>query len=203
MLQQKENFAAQLRGLRLLLGKDNKPVSGEVFSTLSGIPIGTLRSIENGLRKLNENDLRKIKNRLCAKWNPRKNRWVDARDGQTPYSRAIYERYSQAIFSEPHAREMDAEILASIIFYLLQKLPTKTYHLGLFEVHDKLVEIAKDYEAPVEVFELLGALAPMIVSGPDLRGKGLTFECVDYPKLKEAGKYVRRDGPGDSLRLVR
>lgn len=201
MLQQKENFAAQLRGLRLLLGKDNKPVSGEVFSNLSGIPIGTLRSIENGLRKLNENDLRKIKNRLCAKWNPRKNRWVDARDGQTLYSRAIYERYSQAIFSEPHQRELDAEMLGTIIFYLLQKLPAKTYHLGLFALHDNLVQIAKDYEAPPEVFELLAALQPEISRDPE--NKADTLESVNYPNLNKVGKYVRPLGPMTVFHIVR
>src|SRR5258708_18311944 len=108
----KENFAAQLRSLRLALGRDYKPISGEAFDQMSGIPLGTLRSIENGLRKLSEEDVCKIEHRLCAKWNARKGRWVDARDERRLYSREVYEEYREKIFSDPDSRELDAEALA-------------------------------------------------------------------------------------------
>jgi hypothetical protein len=194
-MQLKENFAAQLRGLRLLLGKDNKPISGEVFAQLTGIAIGTLRSIENGLRKLNEQDLRKIERRLCAKWSRRKGRWVDARDERIAYSRAVYDRYTQAIFSEPHARELDAEALAMGVFYLLQKLPKETYHLALFDLHDQLSAIARTINAPAETLELLEALEPLIAPFRDPQTNQVLLESVTYPGIDRAGKYIRSDGP--------
>jgi transcriptional regulator with XRE-family HTH domain len=170
---EKEHFAAQLRGLRLLLGRDNKPISGEALAELSGIALGTVRAIENGLRKLNAEDSRKLAHRLCARWSPKRKRWVDARDGKINYSRALYERYSQVIYSETPPALRDMEIIFGTlpaVFYLLRKLPDKTYRLALLELHDRLQAIAETSGAPPEVFEALKAHAPQISArhNPDL-----------------------------------
>jgi hypothetical protein len=161
----KENFAAQLRGLRLVLGKDNKPISGEALSEITGIALGTVRAIENGLRKLNAEDSQKLAQRLCAKWSPKRKRWVDARDEKVAYSRALYERYTQAIYSEtsPFLRDLELTFATlPAVFYLLRKLPDETYRLALLELHAHLQAIAKNSGAPPEVFEVLKALAPVV-----------------------------------------
>jgi hypothetical protein len=195
MTEPKENFAAQFRGLRLLLGKDNKSISGEAFSHLSGIALGTLRSIENGLRRLSEEDLRKIQYRLCAKWNARKGRWVDARDERIPYSRAVYDQYTEKIFSEPHSRELDAEALALGIYHLLHRLPKETYHLALFDLHDHLMAISKAVNAPVDSLELLETLKPTVTPYRDPKTGQVILESLTYPDIDRAGKYIRSDGP--------
>ena len=98
---------------------------------------------------------------------------MDARDEKIAYSRQLYDRYTLAIYSEtsPAIRDMEL-IFATLpaVFYLLRKLPDKTYRLALLELHERLQTIAATSGAPPEVFEVLKALAPVVKArqNPDL-----------------------------------
>ncbi len=188
MTKHKENFAAQLRGLRLLLGQDNKPISGETFAEMSGIALGTVRAIENGLRKLNDEDRQKIADRLCAGWSPQKKRWVDARDGKTVYNRQVYDLYSQAIYAKtnPHWRDYRMWYDWAAVYYLFQRLPDETYRLALLAFHHKLKAIAQEFDAPPDVFKVLKDLAPGVEHKNDpefpLRSREV-FTALDVDRL--------------------
>lgn len=164
MIKPIENFAAQLRGLRLLLGQDNKPISGERFAEMSGIALGTVRAIENGSRKLSAEDSQKIGDRLCAMWNPQKKRWVDARDRKTLYNRQLFDLYSQAIYAETNTHWRDYRMWYDwgAVYYLFQRLPDESYRLALLELHHKLKAIAAEFGAPPDVFEVLNKLEPRV-----------------------------------------
>jgi hypothetical protein len=185
---QKQNFAAQLRGLRLLLGQDNKPISGEAFSEKSGVALGTVRAVENGSRKLNAEDRRKIKRRLCAQWNDRKQRWVDARNERIPYSRQLYETYHQALLDGSEygeIRESDSLIASQAVFYLLQKLSPQTYRFALFDLYDYLNDVAENYDAPPEVFQALKSMEPIVDATRNSSG-----EVFHYLAPARFNKYV-------------
>jgi hypothetical protein len=195
---QKQNFAAQLRGLRLLLGQDNKPISGEAFSEKSGVALGTVRAVESGSRKLNAEDRRKIKRRLCAQWNDRKQRWVDARNERIPYSRQIYDEYAKAISDAGVARELPGVMAVKALFYLLEKLPPDKYALALFDTYDSLNRIAEDFDAPREVFELIKHLEPVVGSSKDC-----SDQVFHYPEYRNAENYIRHPRAEIPFEIVR
>ena len=196
MIKQKENFAAQLRGLRLLLGQDNKPISGETFAERSGIALGTVRAIENGLRKLRDEDRQNIAHHLRAHWSPEKKRWVDARDRKTPYSRQLYEAHAQALNAKTTPKMREGTLIWATLpalFYLLMKLPDKSYRLAILELHDRLQAIAETSDAPPEVFEVLKLCAPMVKTADEVPGS--------TPRPEEPFSYMYSAFPKAYLQL--
>jgi transcriptional regulator with XRE-family HTH domain len=193
---QNENFAAQLRGLRLLLGRDNKPISGETFAEMSGIALGTVRTIENGSRKLSDEDRQKIAHHLRAHWSPQKKRWVDVRDGKTPYSRQLYETHAQALNAKTTPEMRKGTFIFTTLpalFYLLMKLPDRSYRLAILKIHDCLQAIAETSDAPPEVFEVLKLCAPAVKTADEIPGS--------IPRPEEPFSYMYSTYPKDYLRL--
>ena len=191
----KENFGAALRGLRLLLGKENKPISGERFSELSGILPGTLHSVETNRRKLAQADVQRIENRLGAKWNSKKGRWVCRWDESIPYSREAYERYGNHIVSDEQNRELAAEAVMRGVFYMLQRLPKLAYIQALFELHDELSALAARLKAPSDVMEVLEYLQPSIEikTMRDRKAREMLLASVIYPDHEKVAAYFTPD----------
>ena len=194
MIKQKENFAAQLRGLRLLLGQDNKPISGETFAERSGIALGTVRAIENGLRKLRDEDRRISPIISVLIGVPRKSAGL-THAIEKPHSRQLYEAHAQALNAKttPKMREGTLIWQRSRAFYLLMKLPDKSYRLAILELHDRLQAIAETSDAPPEVFEVLKLCAPWLK--PQMGVPGST------PRPEEPFSYMYSAFPKAYLQL--
>jgi len=184
-----QNFGAQLRGLRLILGANNKPISGERFTELTGISAGTLHSTETNRRKLNEDDARRIKIRLGTKWNSRKGRWVCSWNESIPFSREAYEEYINRIVSDEQNRELEAEAVMRVVFYLLQRLPKLTYIQALFELHDGLGALATRLKAPSDVMQLLEHLKPSIEIMRDPKTREVLLASVVHPDHQKAAPF--------------
>jgi hypothetical protein len=190
-----QNFGAHLRGLRLILGADNKPISGERFSELTGILPGTLHSIETNRRRLSEADAERIKNRLGAKWNSKKGRWACRWDESIPYSREAYEQYVNEIVSDEQNRELAAEALMRGLFYLLHRLPQPAYIQALFELHDELSALAARLQAPSDVMDVLEYLKPgvEIKTMRDAKNREMLLASMIYPDHQKVAPFFTPD----------
>jgi hypothetical protein len=194
LMQKASNDAARLRQLRLILGEDFKPIDGTEFARMAGIAPGTFRSTEAGLRKLNQKDADSIRNRLGAVWSEGKRTWVFRDNEEIPFSRALYDKYVALIYQDPSNTEIHAEAIYQAVFDLLSNLPKETYHHALFELHDRLEEIAQQFGLPQAVLEQLAAVRPVVVTAKD---EGMPDEeafqlnSIDYPGIKK----IKRAAP--------
>jgi transcriptional regulator with XRE-family HTH domain len=188
---QESNHAAQLRQLRLILGKDFKPLDGEEFARLAGMAPGTLRATEAGLRKLNQRDTDRIRHRIGAVWNDKKETWVLRDDDDILFSREVYDKYVALLWNDPSNLEVDAELLYQGVFDLLSSLPKGTYHHALFELHDLLEKLARDFEAPAAVLDQLTALRPVVTAGIKGAKGEVELRSIDYPDIDK----IKRPAP--------
>jgi|SRR6516165_6363278 len=190
-----QNFGAHLRGLRLILGADNKSISGERFSELTGILPGTLHSVETNRRKLSQADAQRIENRLGARWNPKKGRWVCRWNESIPYSHETYKQYVNQIVSDEQNRELAAEAVMRGVFYLLQRLPQLAYIQALFELHDQLSGLAARLQAPSDVMKVLEYLKPSVEIGymPDPKTDEVLLASMIYPNHEKVAEYFTPD----------
>jgi hypothetical protein len=143
-----DDYAAQLRALRFLLGKNFRPISTTALAALTGIDVVSIRGVEAGRRKLNEQDQRNIMLRLGAFWNPRSLQWEITWGPETPYSRLHYEIYSNRLInSATLVAENKARVLNDLDILLqglLQPgLEAKEAVFALMKIHHELCQIAK------------------------------------------------------------
>ena len=100
---QNDDYSGQLRCLRLLLGKNFKPISTAALAALTEIPHVAVRGVEAGRRELNDQDRFLIRTRIGACWDPQLSQWFaiwqEKKGVPLPFSRQTYERYSQLISS--------------------------------------------------------------------------------------------------------
>ena len=178
----KESVPSQLRGLRLLMGKDNKPISGRTFAAEVGIAAGTLRAVEAGSRSLSKEDLDRIKNQLGAVWNPDKKFWGRLTDSSIPWTKAFYEAFRAAVFQDPDQRALDAEAVSWQIYDILSSIPPTRYLSAVVQLHEVLEEFAGRFPLPKRVRHTIASLAPVVVAIPDPSTEGaLAVVSIDRP----------------------
>ena len=192
-----QTVPAQLRGLRLLLGRHNKPISGRAFAELTRMSPATLRSAESGVRPLSPEDRRRIAYWIGAQWAEKEQRWVYVHDHRIPFTRELFELYSAVQFFHPHARDVETHMAALALIYLLHALPRDSYRYSLFRLHDRLLELAAEF-AP-EVVPTLENLRPALRAYHDNKTKKLVFSGIVHPNCeKVAGSEIlgpkREDG---------
>lgn len=178
------NYAARLRQLRLLMGQDYKPLDGDKFARLAGIPPGTLRSIESNLRYLGPENTARIRDRIGAVWSDRLGTWVFRDNEEIPFSRQLYEQYVTLLFDSPSMTEVNAEMLYQGVFELLSGLPKRSYHHALFELHDVLAKLASDYQAGAAACAAIWALRPEVGAEKNASGE-VELNSIDYPNRKK------------------
>lgn len=131
-----DDFSNQLRCLRLILGKNFRPISTERLASLSGIAPVSIRATEAGRRRLNEDDRLSIELLLGAIWNPKSRQWVAARD-HTPYTRQKYESHFIQLLQAPNLKQQRAECHKMVDRYLDALEPAKL-PFGLSKVQRSL-----------------------------------------------------------------
>jgi hypothetical protein len=178
-----ENFPAQLRGLRLILGRNNKPVSGRTFAQQARIRPGTLRAIESGRRPLNDDDRLQIAHWIGAEWSRGLKRWVYTFDHKLPFSRELFELYSTHQFNHPHARDVEAHMALLALLNLLQELPGESYRSILFKIHAFLAELAEQFAPGAS--EAIRNLRPHLAAYRDVKTKKLEFSGIDHPNCQK------------------
>jgi hypothetical protein len=178
----KESVPSQLRGLRLLMGKDNKPISGRAFAAEVGIAAGTLRAVEAGARSLSKKDLDRIKNQLGAVWNPNKKFWGRLTNPSIRWTKAFYEAFRAAVFQDPNQRELDAETVSYQINEIISSIPAENYLSAVVQLQDVLEEFAGRFPLPKRVRHMIANLAPVVVAIPDSANEGaLAVVSIDRP----------------------
>ena len=136
-----EDFSSQLRSLRLILGRNFRPISTKTLASLTGIALVSIRAVEAGRRRLNEDDSFNIELLLGATWNAASGQWVAARD-QTPYTREKYEFHISQLVRGPELEYLRAEYHKTVDQYLDRLGPAKL-HFGLSKLLSSLRQIFK------------------------------------------------------------
>src|ERR1700740_3127611 len=85
-----DDFSSQLRSLRLLLGKNYKPISTTTLASISGVHATAIQAIEAGRRQLNDKDRENITQFTGARWNESTHQWAFAGNPELPYTRSVY-----------------------------------------------------------------------------------------------------------------
>jgi transcriptional regulator with XRE-family HTH domain len=156
-----ENFAARLRLLRFLLGRDNKSITGDAFAALLGVPPGTIRAIEAGIRKLSQADEDKIFELLGAQWDETRATWICATDLATTYSRDFYELYADARAKGYAQLQFDEDALVQALNALLENFPSNQYRQVVLRIHTFLLQMATVPGVPKETAEFIKSLRPV------------------------------------------
>ena len=136
-----DDFSSQLRSLRLLLGKNFRPVSTKTLASLTGIALVSIRAVEAGRRRLNEDDRWTIALLLGADWDPKSGQWIAFRD-QMPYTREKYELHKSLLLRGPDLEGLRADYHKMIDEYLDGLGPAKL-HFGLSRLYSALRQILK------------------------------------------------------------
>jgi transcriptional regulator with XRE-family HTH domain len=159
-----DDYSSQLRSLRLLLGKNFRPISTASLASLSGIDLVAIRGIEAGRRKLYAEETLNIAHRLGAFWDAESHQWVTAWDYKIPFSRVQYEIYSKRLInSETEVAETKAHIFKNITT-LLDGLEAKEAMFVLMQIHWRVCDIAKENNVDAEKLKLILKPPPIFES---------------------------------------
>jgi hypothetical protein len=159
-----DNYSSQLRSLRLLLGRNFRPISTAALASLAGIPPVSIHGIEAGRRKLNDEDRENIEIHLGARWNTQSHQWVYALDPETPYSRMEYETYSSQLITSHILSRENQDRFSEALDYLLTNLEGKEAALALFKLHRELLRIADQNNVAPEALEAIQRFQPVLTS---------------------------------------
>jgi len=182
------NYAARLRALRYILGKDNKPLSGEEFAPMVGMKSGTLRAIEAGLRKLSSEDEGLIAERLGATWDEEKDGWYCVIAPHTPYTPDIQRLYQNArirgfsggIYRGAAAFEKSLEVM-------WEHFPPQEFFSTLLAIHRLILSAAKRNGVPPEAMEALKLQSPFDPAA-------LKAWNLQFPKKTSRAQLARKKG---------
>jgi hypothetical protein len=165
-----EDFAGQLRLLRLLLGRNFKPISTEALAGLSRIPVVSVRGIEAGRRVLNERDRRMIALYMGARWDDDTRQWVraDFLKAAVPFDRTAHEEYLAKIDSGRELVPKNHEEFEKALEFLLSRLSAKEANFLLLNLHQSLLTIAHEHSFEGDAIETLERHVP-IVGAPQQR----------------------------------
>lgn len=157
-----DDYSSQLRSLRLLLGKNFRPISTAVLASLTGVNPGAIRGIEAGRRSLYVEELFNIAHRLGAFWDNESHQWVTAWDHKIPFSRLQYEIYSDRLTNSERDLAENRKRIVDCLDVLLDGLEPKEAMVVLMQTHWSVSEIAGKYPgkrelilSPLPIFESL------------------------------------------------
>jgi hypothetical protein len=160
---QNDDYSGQLRYLRLLLGKNFRPISTAALAALTEIPHVAVRGVEAGRRELNDQDRFLIRTRLGGYWNPRLHQWLaiwhEKKGAPLPFSRQTYERYSELISSFSLAAPNIGRI-ADALKLLLGNLQPKDVAMALLTVHQSILDFAQKKNVGLDLIKRLEDLRP-------------------------------------------
>jgi hypothetical protein len=168
------SYAARLRALRYILGKDNKPLSGEEFAPMAGMKSGTLRAIEAGLRKLNVQDEERIAERLGAMWDEQKNGWYCVIAPHTPYTADLQRLYQNArVSGMSFDFSRGTAAYAQSLQVMWDYFPKPEFFSTVLAIHRLILSAAKRNGVPPEAMEALKLQSPLDLSA--LKAYNLQF----------------------------
>ena len=157
------NYASALRGLRYILGKDNKPLSGEEFAPMAGMKSGTLRAIEAGLRNLSAADEEQIADQLGAMWVEEENGWYCVIAPHTPYTPDIQRLYQRGRVNGFSGRIPRGDDFQKILDVMWEHFHPREFFSILIEIQRLILGTAKRSGVPPEAMEDLIRLLPFDV----------------------------------------
>ena len=170
---QNDDYSGQLRYLRLLMGKNFKPISTAALARLTEISHVAVRGVEAGRRELNDQDKFLIRTRIGAYWDPQLRQWLaiwrEKKGVPLPFSLQTYERYSELISSFSLAAP-NIKRIAEALRVLLGNLQPKDVAMALLTVHQSILNFAQEKNMDPDLIKRLEDLHPdlkfMIIKQP-------------------------------------
>jgi hypothetical protein len=159
-----DDYSSQLRSLRLILGKNFRPISTAALASLTGIDVVSIRGVEAGRRKLNTNDELAIAARLGTIWGRESHQWISVWAKGAPFSRLEYETYSDWLINSDTLIKENSDGVKKAIDCLLANLEAKEAALALILIGHKISEIAEQNNVPAEVLESIAVPLPKFKS---------------------------------------
>ena len=156
-----DDFSSQLRSLRLILGKNFRPISTKTLASLSGIALVSIRAVEAGRRRLSELDRWTIQLQLGTTWNVESGQWVSARD-QMPYTREKYESHIDRFMHSSEPEQLRANYHKTVDEYLDRLEPTKRRFI-LAKLYRSFAQIAQQ-ERSSSVAQVEKEIIPLLNS---------------------------------------
>jgi len=171
---QNDDYSGQLRYLRLLLGKNFRPISTAALAALTEISHVAIRGVEAGRRELNDQDRLLIRTRLGGYWDTQLRQWLavwqEKKGVPLPFSRQTYERYSEGLISSfslagPNIKRITEELKA-----LSGNLQPKDIAMALLTIHHFILNFAQQKKVSPDIIKRLEDLHPdlkfMIIKQP-------------------------------------
>jgi hypothetical protein len=171
---QNDDYSAQLRYLRLLMGKNFRPISTAALAALTEIPHVAVRGVEAGRRELNDQDRFLIRTRLGGHWDTELRQWLaiwqEKKGVPLPFSRQTYERYSEGLISSLSLAAPNIQRIADALKLLLGNLQPKDVAMVLLTVHQSILNFAQEKNVDPDLIKRLEDLQPhlkcMIIKQP-------------------------------------
>jgi hypothetical protein len=171
---QNDDYSGQLRYLRLLLGKNYRPISTAALAALTEISHVAIRGVEAGRRELNDQDRLLIHTRLGARWDTQSRQWLavwqEKKGGPLPFSRHTYERYSEGLISSFSLAAKNIGRIADQLKVLSGNLQPKDVAMALLTVHHFILDLAQQKKVDPDIIKRLEDLRPdlkcMIIKQP-------------------------------------
>ena len=177
------DYAGQIRSLRLHLGRNFKPISTEALAALVRIKVVSVRGIEAGRRELNDDDRVKIAIYAGAKWDKETRQWVCA-DAQRkiPFDRLTHECYIAKLDSGRSMVPGNQASFEAALEFLLNRVSAKAANIALLRLRELLIDIGRENNLEDDDLACLKECA--IIQGLP----GETFPV----RLEESGAIIQR-----------
>jgi hypothetical protein len=179
------DFAGQLRLLRLLLGRKFRPMTTEALSVLTRIKTVSIRGTEAGRRVLNDEDRRKIEIFVGAKWDDETRQWICTdKEGKVPFDRVEHDRYASKTDPGRWMVQPNLKKVVAGLEFLVKRLEAKEANLMLLSLRDLLIKIAKENQPDPDLIESLEKM--VMLKGAPVQMFKLEDELEPEEKEKRA-----------------
>jgi hypothetical protein len=162
-----DDFSSQLRSLRLLLGKNYRPISTTTLASVTGVHATAIQAVEAGRRQLNDKDRENIADFAGARWNESTHQWTFVGNPELPYTRSIYEKLLKGGWVISGDRtEKNAETLVKSIHTLLRVLRPRDAVLATRDLLFEIERIAKENNITPDWLKILQANRSSLIVFP-------------------------------------